>query len=118
MKQFQFTDADRETTFPVRNFEEATAGMDAMDQATMAHLDVGKRMRMLSGFWTRLPDVEPEAPTADIRRAGERLERIATAALQGFLAGADAGVYPDPTTTAAFSVEMARALVTELDKQP
>lgn len=72
--------------------------------------------------WTRVADLTTEPkPAVETRLASdaqaERLERVATAALQGFLGGTDCGVYPDPTVTAQFSVEMAKALIAELDKQ-
>lgn len=148
MKQFQFTTRTGETLL-VRNFEEATFGMSAYDRGYMAEIPVGGSMRTREGFWIRLPDIEQtstarfldavssaQEPAADVGADeqpayDERLERIATATLQGLITG----VVSVPELVAAHSagakqkgftfeqylaidaVAMAKALIAELDKQ-
>lgn len=110
MKQFQFTSHAGRASL-VRNFEEATSGMVAYDRGYMAEIPVGGKLQLQHGDWTRLPDmvdVEMEA----YAQQTERLERIATAALQGLLA-APMAVNDKPRNAVAY----AKALIAELDKQ-
>jgi hypothetical protein len=64
--------------------------------------------------WTRLSDVDSTSADAvsDEPQRDERLERIATAALQGLLASGRRS----PTDAALDAVVHARALIIELDK--
>ena len=120
MKQFQYI-----TSYGIQSElmpESLAKGNYCGDPVELDTLGVGfLRVDRAGIMWTRKDDLVDHAEIGRQRLQHvaqvERLERIATAALQGFLSGSDAGVYPDPTVTAAFSVEMARALIAELDKQ-
>lgn len=131
MKQFQYTDTHRGIVFPARNFEEAAAGLPEFDRGSLLCLTVGQQLRMLSGYWTRLPDLGEAPRTPDEPKCDERLERIATATLQGLItgvvsvpelaaahaAGAKEKGFTFEQYLARDAVAMAKALISELDKQ-
>lgn len=140
MKQFQLLRANGDVRGP---FTEDFAlhfhtGYD--DRQTLKGLEVGFSMRDADGdLWTRLEDVsegettptQAHAPLPTVAQRAERLERIATAALQGLITG----VLSAPELAAAHAsgakqkgftfeqylaidaVAMAKALIAELDKQ-
>lgn len=88
-------------------------------------LPIGAEHESCDGdVWKRLPDLlevasgMPIDPAMELlAQRDERLERIATAALQGLLSGCESGVYPGYDTIAQVAVEHAKALIAKLDKQ-
>lgn len=142
IKQFERLSARGITTGPF-NISEADVqyigSLDALD-----NLLVDSSVRDLGGnIWIRLPDAEssdgcrpapcaPDEPGPAATLQAERLERIATAALQGLITGVTSSpelgaVHSQGARDRGFTFEqylamdavgMAKALIAELDRQP
>lgn len=124
MKQFQYVKSHTQTI--AGPYDESVVRTFRHEiQAGLAGMEVGSIWRDPEGdVWTRLPDrlsddvPMTETDVAECRasasrvRQSLRLERIATAALQGLLA-APMAVNDKPRNAVAY----AKALIAELDKQ-
>lgn len=135
MKQFQYV--RRGQIYGPFNGESAQSRLHAKFEASLGLLSVGETFTDEDGdVWTRLPDVvlQDDAPLTgkDVAECREsavrvrdklRLERIATAALQGLCANSYDGHLNQPLSTASYAemaviaVDHAKALIAELDKQ-
>jgi hypothetical protein len=108
MKQFQYSKPGSDFAMGPYDRDEAENFVFALSE-WLDTAAVGDTATDTDGdIWTRLPDVK----SADEVLRDERLERIATAALQGLLA-APMAVNDKPRNAVAY----AKALIAELDKQ-
>lgn len=135
MKQFQYVNSHTQTI--AGPYDESVVRTFRHEiQAGLAGMEVGSIWRDPEGdVWTRLPDrlsddvPMTETDVAECRasasrvRQSLRLERIATAALQGLCANSFDGHQNRPLSTASYAemaeiaVAHAKALIAELDKQ-
>jgi hypothetical protein len=119
MKQFQYSKPGSGLTMGPYDRDEAEYYTFALSE-WLGTAAVGDTAADTDGdIWVRLPDVK----TVDEKHHDERLERIATAALQGLCANSYDGHLNRPLSTASYAemakiaVTQAHALIAELDKQ-
>lgn len=111
MKQFQYLSRLTSLVYGPYSFGDA---MGCTERDVLEALEVGESKLDRDGdMWTRLPDVE----SADELLRDERLERIATAAMQSLLVSPHTRQCESAEGIAINAVAVARALILELDKQ-
>lgn len=107
MKQFEYVGASGPHAYPY-DIAAAIRYSDGEIHKSLYELEVGGRVDTMHGYWERLPDA-PDGEQPD-----ERLERIAT---HVFASMVNASPMLSDAVLARTTVDFAKALIAELDKQ-